>query len=484
MSGWVDYLQSREFAYLFLYWAEWVIRVVMLLTVPRRRSPNSALAWLTLIFFLPWVGLVLYVLVGTNRLPRRRVERYRQLLEEFNRRLGQRLCGTAVTNPDLPAEAMTAVRLAERLGQLPILGGNEVELLTDTNEVIDRLIADIEQAENHVHMLFYIFHDDETSHRVSEALLGAARRGVTCRVLADAVGSWAMLRRLAPKLLAGGVQVQAALGVGLFRRTVARIDVRNHRKIVVIDGRIGYTGSQNIINADYGRRGLAWHDMTARVRGPAVLALQAVFLGDWYFETEQILDDPAFFPKVDICGSVPVQVLPSGPTYPVENYHRMVIAALHTARHQVIITTPYFVPDQSFLQAVQIAVLRGVDVILIVPEKCDKILVGAVAWSYFGELLELGCQVYLYRPGLLHAKTMTIDNSFAFLGTGNFDIRSFNLNFEVNLLLYGDRVTAELRRRQLDYLAYSRSLTYEEWSSRPKIVKTFQGIARLISPLL
>ena len=293
-----------------------------------------------------------------------------------------------------------------------------------------------------------------------------------------------MLRRLAPKLVAGGVQVQAALGVGLFRRTVARIDVRNHRKIVVIDGRVAYTGSQNIINADYGRRGLAWHDMTARVCGPAVLALQAVFLGDWYFETEEILDDPAFFPKVEVCGSVPVQVLPSGPTYPVENYHRMVIAALHTARHQVIITTPYFVPDQSFLQAVQIAVLRGVDVILIVPEKCDKILVGAVAWSYFGELLELGCQVYLYRPGLLHAKTMTIDNSFAFLGTGNFDIRSFSLNFEVNLLLYGDRVTAELRRRQLDYLAYSRSLTYEEWSSRPEIVKTLQGIARLMSPLL
>lgn len=483
MSWWTE-AQTREFVYIFVYLTEWVIRLVMLVTVPRRRSPNAALAWLTVIFFLPWVGLVLYLLVGSNRLPRRRVERYRQLLADFHRHLGRLPHGSQAINPPVPADALAAVRLAERLGQIPILGGNSVELLTETEEVIGRLIEDINQASHHIHMLFYIFHDDETARRVADALAAAARRGVHCRVLADAVGSRAMFRHLAGELTRHGVRVQAALPVGLFRRTVARIDVRNHRKIVVIDGRVGYTGSQNIINADYGRRGLAWHDMTARVEGPAVLALQAVFLGDWYFETEEIVDDVGYFPAIEPCGEVPIQVLPSGPTYPVENYHRMVIDALHTARQQVIVTTPYFVPDQSFLQAVQIAVLRGVEVILIAPEKCDKILVGAAAWSYFGDLLELGCKIYLYRPGLLHAKTMTIDNSFAFLGTGNFDVRSFSLNFEVNLLLYGERVTAELRRRQFDYLARSRMLTLEEWQARPEWLKTLDGIARLMSPLL
>ncbi len=483
MPFWTE-SQTREAVYLVFYVTEWIIRLVMLVVVPRRRSPNTALAWLTVIFFLPWVGLVLFLLVGTNRLPRRRVERYRQLLANFHRHLGQLSQHVPAINPAVPAEASSAVRLAERLGQMPILGGNRVELLTETEEVIDQLVDDINRASDHIHMLFYIFHDDETSVRVAEALAAAARRGVSCRLLADAVGSRAMFRRLAPRMTRQGVRVQAALPVGLFRRTVARIDLRNHRKIVVIDGRIGYTGSQNIINPDYGRRGLAWHDMTARVEGPAVLALQAVFLGDWYFETEEIVESPACFPAVEPCGDVPIQVLPSGPTYPVENYHRMVIGALHTARQQVIVTTPYFVPDQSFLQAVQIAVLRGVEVILIVPEKCDKTLVGAAAWSYFGDLLDLGCKIYLYRPGLLHAKTMTIDNSFAFLGTGNFDIRSFSLNFEVNLLLYGERVTAELRRRQFDYLNRSRMLTAEEWEARPEWIKTFAGIARLMSPLL
>jgi cardiolipin synthase len=484
MEAWLQYLSSREFFYLFLYWTEWVIRLVMLFTVPRRRPPNSALAWLTLIFFVPWLGLFLYWLIGTNPLPRRRVERYREVLSEFNTRYVQLPQSTLGQPPELPAEAMSAVRLAERLGQLPILGGNDVQLITETDEVVDRLIADIDRAQHHVHMLFYIFHNDGTALRVVEALLRATQRGVRCRVLADAVGSRALFRHLAGRMLAAGIEVRAALPVGLFRRSVARIDVRNHRKIVVIDGQIGYTGSQNIINADYGRRGLAWHDMTARVEGPAVLALQAVFLGDWYFETEQILDDPAFFPAPKPAGPIPLQVLPSGPIYPVENYHRMVIAALQTAQQQVIITTPYFVPDQSFLQAVQIAVLRGVEVILIVPEKCDKLLVGAAAWSYFGELLELGCHIYLYWPGLLHAKTMTIDNTFAFLGTGNFDIRSFSLNFEVNLLLYGDHVTAQLRRHQLNYLSRSRVLTPQELNSQPEIVKTFHSLARLMSPLL
>jgi len=456
----------------------------MLYVVPRKRNPTTAIAWLLIIFFVPWIGLFLFLIAGTRGLPRRRVERYRLMISEFNQ-ITQEFCSQAnIVEPQLDPEAMSAVRLAERLGQFPILGGNRVELITDTDEMVNRLIADIDTAQSHVHMLYYIFAADETGRRVIEALRRASERGAKCRLLVDAVGSRSFLRGLGSELPKMGIEVVPALPVGVFRGKMARIDVRNHRKIVVIDGRIAYTGSQNIINADYGRRGLAWHDLTARVLGPTVLALQSVFLCDWYFETEQTLTDAEIFPRTPPAGNTPIQVLPSGPIYPVENYHRMVLAALHTARRQVIITTPYFVPDESFLQAVQVAVLRGVNVVLIAPAVCDKVLVGAAARSYFGDLLQLGAEVYLYHPGLLHSKTMTIDDSFAFVGTGNFDIRSFSLTFELNLLLYGTEVTETLRVVQRQYLARSTRLTLEEWENRPEWAKTLDGIAKLLSPVL
>jgi cardiolipin synthase len=458
--------------------------VMMLVVVNRPRPPGSAMAWLMVIFFLPWVGLVLYVLVGENHLPRRRMEQHARLVGELLAVRRRIEAHPSLVRPELGPESMAAVTLAEHLGYMPILGGNDVELMTRTEDVIDRLVADIDGAEHHVHLLFYIYADDQTGRRVADALARAVQRGVKCRVLVDSVGSTRMLKRLGPRMVAQGVQLRETLPVGIFRRRMARIDLRNHRKLAVIDGRIAYTGSQNIVNADYGHKDIAWHDMMARLTGPAVWELQAVFLADWYFDTDELLDGGEVFPDPPVAGTIPVQTLPSGPSYPVENYQRMVAAALHGAREHVILTTPYFVPDEPFMQALQVAVLRGVTVELIVPERSDRWLLTAASRAYYGELLDAGVKLHLYSAGLLHSKTMSIDHAVAFLGTSNFDIRSFALNFEVNLLLYDKDVTERLRTEQQAYITDSIELTAEQWRERPMGQKILQNIAKLLSPLL
>ncbi len=260
--------------------------------------------------------------------------------------------------------------------------------------------------------------------------------------------------------------------------------MRNHRKLAVIDGAIAYAGSQNIVNADYGRKDLAWHDIMVRLTGPVTLELQAIFVTDWHQESNQVLTGRDIFVDPVLTGSVPAQTLPSGPIFPVENYQRMVVSALHGARHHVIITTPYFVPDLPLLQAIQIAVWRGVTVDLIVPQKCDQILVGAAARAYYDDVLEAGAHLYLHTKGLVHAKTMTIDDSIALIGSSNFDIRSFEINIELSMLLYGADVTRRLRREQLRYFVDSYRLEAKHWHQRSAARRLLDDTARLLSPIL
>jgi len=456
----------------------------MLVVVTRRRQPTSAMAWLLVIFFEPWIGLVLYLLVGTYRLPRRRTERHARLREHL-KAIGRHFHDHPSTvRPQLRPESMATVDLAQRLGDMPILGGNSVELVTETQEMLDRLVQDIDAAEKHVHLLFYIYGDDATGRQVAEALERAVARGVSCRVLVDAVGSRPMLKRLAPRMIQQGVQLHPMLPVGLFRRRVARMDLRNHRKLAIIDGKTAYTGSQNIVDADYGHKDLAWHDMMLRLQGPIILELQAVFMEDWYFETEEILDTDDLFPEPLIAGDIPVQTLPSGPDYPTENYQRLVVAAIHAAQQRIVITTPYLVPDEALMQAIEIAVLRDVEVDLIVPKRCDQILVGAASRAYYHDLLDVGARIYRHGDGLLHAKTISIDDAIALIGSSNFDIRSFALNFEINMLLYGTEITDRLRQAQNRYMEQSTRLDADQWHARPAGRQIFDNIARLLSPLL
>ncbi len=320
------------------------------------------------------------------------------------------------------------------------------------------------------------------------ALEGAAARGVACRVLVDALGAKAFLKKDARRLQAAGVRVEKALPPRLLRRTptTARYDLRNHRKIAVIDGRIGYTGSHNVTEPSYGGKanGLLWRDLTLRLVGPVVLQLQGVFMEDWFVETREMLLSDEAFPAPEFAGEAVVQTVPSGPSYPWQNYQRLVVSALHGAKKRVVITTPYLIPDDELLHALETAVLGGVRIQLVIPEKSDQFLVGNAAKAYFDALLEAGVEIRLFQDGILHSKTMTVDHDLAFLGTSNFDIRSFALNFELNLVLYGRGETEAIRKAQDVYIAASKRLTAEAWRGRPRSLRVLHGVTKLFSPLL
>ena len=471
---------------------EWLIRISALFTVTRRRQPAAALAWLAVIFFHPWIGLIFYVLMGESRLIRRHSSDYadkaravaavqpydgiRDLTPDVRRDIFQ----PAIDNSMQPLAELT-----EKVGEMPVLGGNGMIMISETKMLIDRLIADIGAAARSVHLLYYIFENDETGHRVSEALIGAARRGLKVRLLADAIGSKAFLKAPLPRqLVMAGVEVHPILPVKLFRSKLRRMDLRNHRKLAVIDGCIGYTGSHNIVNASYGHKDLEWHDMSVRITGAAVMNLQQVFLTDWYFSTGTMIEGPDIYPTPQVSGDVVIQVIPSGPVYANQGLQNIVVEAIHMARRHVIITSPYLAPDEPSLLALKLAVLQGVKVDIVVPKRSDQIMAGACGRAYYEDLLESGVNLYLYKPGLIHAKTMSVDDEFGMIGSGNFDIRSFFLNFELNLLFHGGIAAAEIRFQQRQYMEESEKLDLRAWRKRPAMVKRLENAAKLMAPLI
>jgi cardiolipin synthase len=463
--------------------SEWIIRLAMLVMVPTRRTPAAAKGWLLLIFFEPWVGLGLYLLIGRAKLPRWRRVQLAKLPQAMTKVIGRLANHPNVFQPEVGPALAQAVSLAKNLGGSPILGGNAVELLVEYEGTLARLASDIDGAHDHVHLLFYIFADDEATARIIEALGRAVKRGVRCRVLADAIGSRSGLRTLRPKLSSLGVEVHELLPVSLLPWKKARLDLRNHRKIAVIDGHIGYTGSQNLVRAEF-KKGLAYEDLMVRVTGPVVLELQYIFAADWFLETSEILDSETEFPGPEIAGTVPAQALPSGPDFPIQNNQRVFVALVHGARKHVVLVTPYFVPDEPLLQAMQTAALRGVEVHLVLSERGDHFIVSLAQQSYYEELLEAGVHIHLYRRNCLHAKHLSVDDAVAVIGTSNLDIRSFALNAEVMLMIYDSGVTARLAAEQERYFENSRLLSLASWSQRSFRSNLAQNLARLLSPLL
>ena len=469
-------------AWIFLA-GEWLVRLVMIVVVPLRRSPAAAKGWLLLIFFEPAVGLLLYLLIGRATLPRRRraaLARLPQALAGVFSRLANH---PNVFHPEVGPALTQAVTLAENLGGLPIMGGNDMELLVDYDGVIARLAADIDGAAQHVHLLFYIFVMDSATAPIIAALKRAAGRGVQCRVLLDAIGSWSTARKLVAELRAAGVAAHEILPVRLLPWRMTRFDLRNHRKIAVIDGRIAYTGSQNLICAEF-KEGVTYQELMVRVTGPVVLDLQYVFAADWYLETGAVLEGEAEFPNPAVAGAVAAQAVPSGPDFPTQNNQRLIVALIHGAQRQVVLTTPYFIPDEPLLQAMETAAAAGVEVHLMVSEKGDNWLVSRAQESYYEELLEAGVHIHLYRENFLHAKHLSVDDQVAMIGSSNLDIRSFALNAEVMLLIYDRDVVAQLAAEQARCYAACRLLTLADWQQRSFRRTLAQNLARLFSPLL
>ncbi|MBA2412376.1 MAG: cardiolipin synthase [Burkholderiaceae bacterium] len=461
--------------------SDWAIRLVMLPIVPTRRSPEAAKGWLLFIFFLPWVGLLLYVLIGRPRLPRWRIERRDEYLGLIRAIRDRRPAPAVIAAPAVSPQYEPSVRLATDLGLLDNLGGNAVELLTDYAVTISRIAADIDGAVDHAHLCFYIFGDDARSALVIEALGRAVVRGVVCRVLVDAFGSRPSLRTLLPKLRALGIAVLVALPVRVARKT-ARFDLRNHRKIVVVDGRIGYTGSQNLVSADF-KPGLTYSELMVRIEGPSALQLQAVFGSDWFVESGEFIGEQAF-PIPAAVGETPAQMLANGPSSSTQRAHRMVVNLIYSATRRVVVTTPYFIPSQSLQDAMETAVHRGAEVHLIVDDHIDQFFVGNAQRSYYESLLLAGVQIHAYTEAFLHTKSVSIDGQVAWIGSSNLDMRSFELNEEVVALFFDPRIAAQLGAIEARYLQGSTPITLEQWRKRPFVSELLQNLTRLVSPLL
>lgn len=465
---------------------EWAIRLGLAPVIIRKHSAGEAMSWLALVLFQPIVGGGLYACFGRQLLGRRRVKAATRAIElvETPERLA-RLAQAIAPPPSIDRAHRDLFALASTVGRTRPLAGNMGEVL-DNAQFIDRLVADIDAARHHVHLLTYIYHDDATGRKVADALVRAAGRGVACRVLADGSGSADFFPTLGRELARAGVQVRDALPSRFFRRTLARIDVRNHRKLAVVDGRVAYMGSQNICADDYGQRRFGpWIDLTARMTGPLAFQCQMLFLEDWAAEAG-VLPEHAddLFPTPEHAGPIVAQALPSGPGQREHAFRDVILAAIHEANERLVLVTPYLIPDEPTLLALTLRARAGVAVDVIVPEKTNAFLVNAAAKSVFEELLAAGARVHLHRKGLLHAKALTIDDSLTIFGSGNFDRRSFRLNYEINLLAHGREVTRAMRQRLEAYLPDCRTLEARELHGRPWLQKLADDAAKLVSPLL
>jgi cardiolipin synthase A/B len=457
----------------------WLIRLAMVPTVLRRQfTPGASIAWLGIVFLHPYIGLALYLVVGERRLGPGRVVRHWELVERY-----ALADGKEDVSGEMPGCSAAIARLAAKMGRMPVVGGNGVELFTESSVMVERLAEDIAAATSEVHLLYYILCSDATGKKVVQQLKAAARRGVKCRVLADAFASKFIFRSggLAEELKGAGVEVAAALP----RSPLRRRDLRNHRKVAVIDRHIGYCGSQNLINPDYGgRRGGPWVDLTGRFVGPVVGEFAAIFAMDWAFETGKNLEVPKPGEISGVADGVAMQVVPTGPVSLSESYRRILLAAIDSAMQRLIITTPYFVPDDATMVALLGAADRGVEITLTFPEHSDNFFTASAGRAHYSALLAAGASIFLYQPGLIHSKVITVDNTLGIFGSANFDIRSFHLNFELSTLIYGASVVERLAAVQKNYLANSRKVDAEVWGRRAAVKQYGDAAVSLISPLL
>jgi len=476
--------------------ADLAIKVTALIIIPRRRKPTAAMAWLLAIFLIPFVGILLYLLIGNVRLPRRRRDEQARIDALIADRVSATDAGAdARAAADWPVWFQRVVEQNRQLTALPAVAGNDATLYGDYQGSIDAMAAAIDTAERFVHVEFYIAGWDDTTRGFFAAMERAVARGVTVRLLADHIASKKIpgAKETFAELDRIGVIWSWMLPVMPFQGKYQRPDLRNHRKIVVIDGHVAFLGSQNLISRDYGsekniKRGLMWQELVTRLDGPVAASVDAVFLSDWLIETGEQLD-AEHVPAAEIAANpspdaIVCQVVPSGPGYQTENNLRLFLALIYGATERVILTSPYFVPDEAMVYAITSACQRGVEVQLFVSEIGDQGLVYHAQRSYYDVLLEAGVRIFLYpAPYILHSKHFSIDDDIAVIGSSNMDIRSFSLNMEVSLLVRGESFVADMREVEQGYRDAGRELTLDEWRREPAKATFLDGLARLTSAL-
>ena len=468
----------------------WLLRLGALVVVPRHRRPSSALAWLLAVFFLPIPGAIAFLLIGNPKLPQHRRDKQAHMNELISGAAAD--AGELVVHRPSAAWLEPVVTLDERLGAMPMVNGNDLDLVTDYGEQLAELAAGIRAARETVHLEFYILSLDDTTRPLFDALADARARGVTVRVLFDHMGSrpYPGYRATVRFLDRARVDWHLMLPVQPLRGRWQRPDLRNHRKLLVVDSDVAWVGSMNIIDRGYQkpknrRRGLQWQDLLVRARGPVVHEVDALFVTDWFSETGEL---PGTVPD-EISEPGPghlsqCQVVPSGPGFADENNLKMFLGLVYGARRRLSIASPYFVPDESLLDAVTAAAQRGVEVELFVGAIGDQAVVFHAQRSYYEALLDAGVRIWLYpAPYVLHAKHVTVDDDVAVVGSSNMDIRSFLLDLELMLLVSGREFTDRVREVEDDYRSRSRELTLKEWLGRPRRQQLLDNLARLTSAL-
>lgn len=467
--------------------------ITSLRVIIKRKPSGVTLAWLFLIYALPLLGMISYFLFGELHLGQQRQIRREQMGDTFHHWLSTESAVHRQSREGISPCARSMQAFVESYTSIPMLKGNQHTLLSSTDKTLIELTQKIEQAQTHCYLLFYICSEGGLVDNLLAALIKASKRGVECKLLLDSVGSHDFFKSSLPTILRqAGVQVAEALPVRGLRLLFQRQDLRMHRKLVCIDDHVAYTGSMNLVDPAYFKKSQGigeWIDIMVRCEGPIVQLMQGLFIWDWYLETSQKMALPAAqiesqmdrFPTI---GSQNSQLIPSGPEFGKASIHQVLLSAIYEAKFSLVLTTPYFVPDESILEALQVAALRGVDVKIILPAKNDSFMVKYASRAFFDELLTAGVKIYKFHGGLLHSKSIVIDEKTALLGTVNLDRRSFWLNFEMTMLIDSPEFSGQLLTTQLHYLLASEQLLLARWRKRSYLKKLLESTLYLFSPLL
>jgi cardiolipin synthase len=470
---------------------DWIIRISAVFFVPRNRKPSSATAWIMLILLIPFFGLLIYIVLGSPKLNKRRRAMQRSMDETINELLysekTKHRFEKFISNGE-SEESQKFINLNKNLGGFPAFHGNKVEIIDDYNGAIHSIVSDMKKAKHFIHIEYFIIAMDDATELMFEEMESAVKRGVKVRLLFDAIGSkgYPNFKKMKKRLTEIGVEWHPMLPLKLPGKQFNRPDLRNHRKIVIIDGMYGYTGSQNLVTRNYHRKDELYYDeLVVRIQGPIVLQLQAAFVTDWYSETGVMLSRETNSDqnvKIEMAGDSLLQVLPSGPGFDNDNNLKLFTALIHSAKKKLTIVNPYFVPEDSLITAITSAAQRGVEVEMINSKIMDQAMVGHAQRSYFEELLKAGVKIYQYDlPILLHSKYMTIDDDIAVIGSSNLDMRSFQLDLEVTLVVYDTKVVKSLQKVAVKYHKRTHQLHLSEWQLRSLKTKLFENLARLTS---
>lgn len=450
-----------------------------------RREPVKTLAWIMVITMFPVGGMILFVALGQNHRKQRTFARKELMDAHTLESLAQQQLRTlAEYQEHISAQDRQFAHLMIKNSNALLTLHNRVKILNNGSETFPAMFEAMRQAERYIHIEFFAIEGGKLFDQMAEVLIERARAGVEVRIIYDSVGSRALKKRDIERLTSEGIEVRSFMPV-FFTRFTSMINYRNHRKVVVVDGRVAFTGGVNIADRYInGRHGGIWRDTHLKVEGEAVMMLQTVFINDWSFVTDgQLLDAPDYFQTVEVEESTPMQIATSGPDSAYASIMQAYFAAIGKAKNYIYVSTPYLMPNESILTALKVAALSGVDVRVLIPVRGDNIFVAWAGYSYIDDLMAAGVKVYLYKLGFNHSKFVVIDDELCAIGSANLDNRSFNDDFEVQAIIYENAVAKDLKEHFLADIEQSRLVTPDWWEQRSRLSKVMEPISRLLSPL-